>query len=355
MGGRVVRWILTGSVLLAAVLSGLAWTMVSTPSLHSSVIAYTQLTGQAPSARISVRLIDVRTRQRFTPHPDPDALNTSMDWSPDGERLAYVAAGGLGVLPAIYTIRPDGTDQQVIMDVLSSFLTLRWSPDGRFLIFVEFQGATSSLQVVDVETRRPRPLLDLNVIPGDPPDWSPEGEFIVYLYGETLGDYDLVTVDVLTGRRQVIDDERSVFRARWSPTGEWIAYEALPELESRTDIFIINPESGETRNLSQSQFRETLPSFSPDGSQIAYISETNTGWTLNIADPESGAVRVIDSLGLDISSSWTPFQWSPDGQAIAYVRRGDIYVIQLTDESVRRLTTDQPIPDTGGRILWRPE
>lgn len=55
------------------------------------------------------------------------------EWSPLGDRIAFVSErDGVG---ALYTMRPDGTDQRRLTFTLESVRSPHWSPDGQWLLF----------------------------------------------------------------------------------------------------------------------------------------------------------------------------------------------------------------------------
>jgi TolB protein len=85
-------------------------------------------------------------------------------WSPDGDRIAFGRlAGGWQIL----SIRPDGTDEQL----LTTGRNPKWSPDGRHLVFVADNGGESDLWTCAPDGSNRRQL----TLSGDAslPSWSP--------------------------------------------------------------------------------------------------------------------------------------------------------------------------------------
>ena len=70
-----------------------------------------------------------------------------------------------------------------------------------------------------------------------------------------------------------------------------------------------------------------LPSWSPDGTQIAYVQYTDSGSDIYIIDADGKNQKQITSAD---GGEWEPV-WSPDGEQIAYsYEHGEIHVINNT-------------------------
>ena len=113
---------------------------------------------------------------------DDDAANRSLAWSPDGQRLAFVASTqGSG---AIETIRPDGHDRKMLLRRPTLGGELTWSPDGKRLTFSSYREEPNitSLETVDVDGTTPQ-LIASFVMPFVAPlgpSWSPDSGRLAY-------------------------------------------------------------------------------------------------------------------------------------------------------------------------------
>lgn len=159
--------------------------------------------------------------------------STGAAWSPDGARVAYVAAGGMSL--AVQTL---AGDTRTALNAVSNFHPIfpwpAWSPDGRRIAVIEIGwcetgSATSYLGVVDLETGKvkrfgPYEFWDARGTEWGPTNftmprrirWSPDGRRVLVAWDKT------VALDPDTGRSEVVVD-RPVL-AEWAPEGRAINY-----------------------------------------------------------------------------------------------------------------------------------
>jgi len=102
------------------------------------------------------------------------------------------------------------------------------------------------------------------------------------------------------------------------------------------------------QQITSSLRADQFPSFSPDGSQIAFSSNRSGGYEIYVRSlaPGSAERQITSDGGYNIEPAW-----SPNGQEIAYSRKisGGIAVIPVTGG------TTQYIADTGSHPSWSPD
>ena len=113
-----------------------------------------------------------------------------------------------------------------------------------------------------------------------------------------------------------------------SPKGERAVFAA------RGDIFSAPIEKGPTRNLTDSSgAHDKWPSWSPDGSQIAFISDKSGEEELYLV-PQDGSKPAEQITNGGTAMRYQP-EWAPDGKRIAFSDKdGKLYVLTLADRKV---------------------
>ncbi len=124
-------------------------------------------------------------------------------------------------------------------------------------------------------------------------------------------DKDSWDVDAIPGKDSKIRID--VERGTWmsldvSPDGRSIAFDLLG------DIYLLPMGGGEARNIDSGLHWSMQPRFSPDGSEIAYISDAGGGDNVWIMSADGSDKRQLTHEDFRlVNNPW----WSPDGQYIA--------------------------------------
>jgi dipeptidyl aminopeptidase/acylaminoacyl peptidase len=127
-----------------------------------------------------------------------------------------------------------------------------------------------------------------------------------------------------------LDDPR--FEPAWSPDATEIAYVSNEADYWHDDIWIVDVESGAKRQVSRSLMASSFPVWSPDGSRIAVFGTSKDEYWyedlsyIYVLDPEAGGARIVDMqvYATDFIMRHRPF-WSGDGRYLffPYMERGD--------------------------------
>src|SRR6185503_10586967 len=132
-----------------------------------------------------------------------------------------------------------------------------------------------------------------------------------------------VAADLRETRPRFVKGGNYVRNASISPTGVRAAF------EYRGEIVTVPVEKGDARNLTNTPgANERSPAWSPDGSQIAYISDASGEYELKVAPQDGrGAVKTWKLMG---HGFYQDLDWSPDGTHIAYADNSmSTYVIDV--------------------------
>lgn len=175
------------------------------------------------------------------------------------------------------------------------------------------------------------------------------------------GDYEIYIMDLDGGnQRQLtfngVEDELP----RVSPDGRRIAF--VSERDGNPEIYVMNRDGSEQTRLTNHSASDSTPNWSPDGRQIVFMSRRDGGEPdLYIMNADGGDVRrVTDTAAFEGRTSW-----SPDGARLAfnaYPTRSStswqLYVSNADGTDIRRITNsdiDELSPEwspDGERILF---
>ncbi len=114
---------------------------------------------------------------------------------------------------------------------------------------------------------------------------------------------------------------------------------------SDREIYVMNPDGSDVVNLTDSEGFDDEPSWSPDGTQIAFASERDGNREIYVMDADGSNVQRLTNNRAD---DWNPV-WSPDGWRIAFESDRDgnreIYTMSSVDGSQQTNLTNNDFDD----------
>lgn len=98
------------------------------------------------------------------------------------------------------------------------------------------------------------------------------------------------------------------------------------------EIYTISFAGDNLRRLTNNTTEDTGPTWSPDGSRIAFYSEIEDAYSIETVKP-GGSDRTFVANGCTLD-------WSPDGSRLVFGRDGDMFVVDAHGTDEERLTTN---------------
>ena len=239
----------------------------------------------------------------------------SPRWSPNGDRLAFVAADGTGkdAKPQVFVLPMTGGEARKITDALNGIEQLAWRPDGKEIAYVtsdepenkkEIEKHHDAFEAGDNDFLATEAALPSHI-------WilPAEGGKARRL---TSGAWSLPKSAPPSSPASPIS---------WSPDGKWLLFtrQEYPHQGDGdlTTLQVLNAETGEIRKLTKHDKFESFGLFSPDGSHVAY-------WYPRDGDPNNeNEILVTQTTGGDGSDATRSIDhdlmraiWMPDGNSL---------------------------------------
>ena len=222
---------------------------------------------------------------------------------PAGDRLAYVGTDG-----NLWVLNDTGPARRLTDDGAAT--APRWSPDGRWLLFVKRSATDDELQGKAWLVRPDGS--DAHELEAPDAVWSPRGDRLAY-----IANGGLWVTEPNGEAEQILRDGFGATEAVWSPDGRRLALArvrpfAYPEsvpLEERgpqtvqiprdNGVYLINTDGG-------------------DPQALAMVEEIQQAWAQGEEWERPGATPLSDLGVVGVSG----LQWSPDGRAVAFQASG---------------------------------
>ena len=186
---------------------------------------------------------------------------------------------------------------------------------------------------------------------------TPEpSELVVFTSGRSgdpnISDIFFVNPDGSNTRHfsDFIEESFTAWGAAWSPDGSQIAF--VSNSAGNDDIYVVNVDGSDLRQLTDHPAADQYPAWSPDSSQIAFQSRRDDNWEIYLMDADGeNEQRLTDAPGSDWGSNW-----HPDGGSLVFVssRDGtnDIFRMDLETLEAVNLTNT---PETEENPGWSPD
>ena len=283
-------------------------------------------------------------------------------FSPNGSRIAFFdSADGQR---DIFTISSDGDDPVPVTDDAALDWAPAWAPDGRRLYFSSTRGGVQNIWWIAIDEASGVPEGDPQQVSLGETDqgWlsvSNDGMSIAYTARREPMNLQRVAFDpesrqVVGPPELITSGTNSVLRFDIAPDGQSLVYAT----QVQPDIYLISADgSGAVQQLTDDEYVDGKPRFSPDGKQVVFTSNRSGSFELWRMDLESRITTQLTWVGQQATSDAT---FSPDGSRLLYNVATDDdfvnYIMSVDQEwdSQTPVLLPNPEGDTFQTGYWSP-
>lgn len=287
-------------------------------------------------------------------------------WSPDGQRIGYMSAASGSM--QLWEMDADGTNPRQVSTIDDGISGFIYAPDMSKILFTKEVKVNKTIKDAhpDLDKTTGRLMSDLMYRHWDGWVDSFSHIFIASYDNGSLGE----AKDIMEG--EAWDAPLKPFggteQIAWSPDSKNIIYTSRKlegmaySLSTNSDLFSYSFESGETVNLTEGMMGyDTNPSFSPDGSLLAWESMERDGYEsdksrLMVLNLESGLKTYYTK---DFDQNAYSLSWSTDGKSIYFISdwhaTEEIYRLDLESGLITKITEGihdyHSVIDAGDRLI----
>ncbi len=232
-------------------------------------------------------------------------------------RIVYITVNEKKDGTKKYTLQiadADGYNPQILLESTEPLLSPSWSPDGRKLAYVSFEGKNSAVYIQDILTGK-REKIASNPGINSAPAWSPDGNSLALTLSKD-GNPEIYILNLASRQfRRLTQSEAIDTEPAWANDGRTLAFTS--DRGGGPQIYEVSVNGGQPRRLSFSGAYNARPRYSPDGRYLAVVNGEGGAYRIALLEWETGRMTVLTTSRLDESPSF-----APNGHMIIYTTTG---------------------------------
>ena len=265
----------------------------------------------------------------------------------------YTVAYGSTETSNIEIYSGDKTGKSTIKSTNQNGGYAAWSPDGKHIAFYAKYNKkkTWSIHTMNSDGTHRKRLTYAENKWDNAPDWSPDGKKIIFAreYKDSMGGWHPeIWIMNADGSNQAQIKSLKGSNPYFTPDGKKIVFSWEFE-DKRSAISIADLDGGNITRLTHNNGREWHPEVSPDGKQIAFMSDRDGNFEIYVMNIDGSNQKRLTNSAI---GDWYP-SWSPDGSQIIFSNAGgkdrkerNIYVMDADGTGKRKLIAN------GSQAAW---
>lgn len=316
-------------------------------------VSYESVEQNKSNNELYVMNIDGTDATRLTRTPQSEG---QAAWINGGKEIAFVAEKD--GKPQMWVMNADGTGRRVVSRLENGVAGFLVSPDGKKVLVISSvkYGRTAADVYPDLPKANARIIDDLMYKHWD--EWVTE---IPHPFIADFDGYSLKNIkDIMDGEpyESPMKPFGGIESFAWSPDSKQVVYVSRKKtgmeyaVSTNSDLYLYDLEKATTCNLTEGMMGyDTAPAFSPDGTQLAWLSMEHDGY-----ESDKNRIFVMDmatGTRTDLTANWDytadAIAWNPNGKSIyflaPYLGVTPIFSIDVATKAVSMVTSGADIAD----------
>lgn len=217
---------------------------------------------------------------------------------------------------------------------------LKWSPDGRYILFAKQVNKQYDLYLYNIELKTTEQLTN-DSFDQYGPSFSPDGKSILFVSNIDERQNEIYLMNLFTKKTtRITSNDKLDGSPTFHPDGKQIFYTSFMDRDSankiiNSEIFVTDTLGSYHTRLTNRIGNDGALDISPDGKLIACHYFLNGKADIYTMDIEGNKIKKLTSDTLD--NRWP--RWTPDGKYLAYTRvagNSDIWIMKKNGKNKRQ-------------------
>jgi TolB protein len=228
-------------------------------------------------------------------------------------RIAYVVVKKLADGTKQYSMQisdADGFNPQILLESKEPLMSPSWSPDGKQLAYVSFEGKNSAIYIQNIFTGT-RERVASNPGINSAPAWSPDGTRLAMTLSKD-GDPEIFVMHLGSKNLLRVTTNRSIdTEPSWSPDGRMLVFTS--DRGGSPQIYRVSAAGGNPERLTFTGNYNARARYAPDGKALTLVHGSEGLYRIAYMDLVANTMSLVSSARLDESPSF-----APNGSMIIY-------------------------------------